>query len=230
MAKRNTKQGRSVAEPSVPLVTRRRVAYHEAGHAVAATLLRVRFSRVTIRPSKKAQRDGTLGCVRVRLRHSWVAELPWHPEATNGNLTRFFLQDMALGFAGWEAEQLFVSQPLFEGSAEDRDDVDSLFLWRGVPAAVVGDLKRLALARARTIVQEGSVAIRVVGVALLAQETLSDREVRELTARFLGDLRGWMARHRPQERQIARELAAQSAEFHRALRPLEQNPKRFVIP
>src|SRR5437016_2249213 len=89
-----------------------RTAYHEAGHAVAASWLRVPFRYVTIVPDEQ---DGSLGHIRFT-----ALSKDFGPDIESGSKVRRVLEPrIMVGLAGCAAEAKLVGRYNWVGAHRD---------------------------------------------------------------------------------------------------------------
>jgi ATP-dependent Zn protease len=115
MSARKTGSGRSKISKNAATVRREarllRTAYHEAGHAVAALLVRRRFKYVTVEPG-----DDNLGHVLYR---RWGES--FDPDLNSDSRTERRIENAVFtAFAGHAAEAIFVGRGNWIGSGQDR--------------------------------------------------------------------------------------------------------------
>ena len=165
-------------------MTSRRVAYHEAGHAVMHILERVPFQFVTITPDEES-RGHTLGCPPPR---------GLQPDCDTGPRVRSRIESLVrIELAGQVAEQILRGRKSWnQGSEHDLGNAVGLlqYLVDVDDNDTLDAYCRLLLLQTRNALRENWGIVEAVAAALLAEETLSAREVRRLAqgapGRFYG--------------------------------------------
>jgi hypothetical protein len=153
----------------------RATAYHEAGHAVAAHVLRMPIGITTVVPN--AER-GSLGHCEVRFPR-WL-EL-------DGELTpagRFWIERNAqVSFAGSEAERLFTGRYNHKGASSDYHSavVPAGYLYEGELLEIYLKLHQRC-ARALVSSEMWKPCIEAVAKQLLEKQTLRPLDVRQVIA------------------------------------------------
>ena len=148
----------------------RRTAYHEAGHAVQAERLGVRFTRVTIRSE-----GDSLGCVSLC---DWMPngdDLAATVEGRDG-----MERDMMVSLAGQAAERRKMGRASRHGWSGDRDSVVELALrFAGTGEQATVYVRWLEL-RVRDFISSplGWSWVDAVARELLERETLTEDEVK----------------------------------------------------
>jgi ATP-dependent Zn protease len=150
----------------------KRVAYHEAGHAVAAIEFRRAFKSVTVIPGANS-----LGHV---LMHRIPQSVIDDHEGGSGNLVdRFVEKDLLVSLAGPAAECEFFGRFDHRGASGDYRNCEdmALHIYDDVTA---GKYIAFLFSRARAFVRRANVWIRIEAVAeaLIVHKTLSARKVR----------------------------------------------------
>ena len=153
-------------------------AYHEAGHAVAAYILRVRFHYVTIKPDVEMGTAGHLLQVLHKNMLRWEMSEGW-PERYRTRLERLAM----ISLAGPVALELITGQPQWELAPDDaRTAIDMLSpLTRGEPDGADTYCDLLTW-RVRNILgapyPHYRRAIQALGYSLLIAETIKYRDAR----------------------------------------------------
>lgn len=160
-----------------------RVAYHEAGHAVAAALLHTHMRSASIIPNNS---QGSLGHVG---HHRWGKETP--DVYDSARIDRRLEQHIITVLAGPEAERKLFGRYNRVGASSDFDTAADLALYRtgGDPKEATLIIRWLAH-RTRTLVglETNWRLIEAVAKALMEHRRLSGQRVREIVGRTrLGD-------------------------------------------
>jgi hypothetical protein len=166
-----------------------RVAYHEAGHAVAACLFSMPLRAVTIVPGPRDSSGGrVLGSVALGMQSPPNWANPWLPEFEPKRGRRYIAQNIQMTLAGALAETLHTrcwQQPAEHAGNDD----ESLALHIGrplnsTPKATRDWVNRLRFQTLETL-RTPDVWAAVDGVAreLVRRNTLKGAEVRELVSR-----------------------------------------------
>ncbi len=155
-------------------------AYHEAGHAVAAVLLRCPVESITIEPGEDS---GCLGRCVLGDRPSWLC-----PDTSGGSRARFYIERrMMILLAGRVAESKHLGRPYHEGSEGDEDKIARLA--EVICGSDGEDQKFIAWLHARTVnllsVEEHWQAVERVVAELLERKTLKGAAVRRVVEQAL---------------------------------------------
>jgi ATP-dependent Zn protease len=151
-------------------------AHHEAGHAVAAVILRKQFRYVTIGFAVLSDGRRTFGHM------AWVPKGSFCPELDSEKRTRFICERSAIiHFAGPIAGARFLGRKRWgEGCTHDLDwaakMINHISRTRNESRA---NRKRLR-EQAEMLVSDHSIAIQAVACELLAKRRLSYQEVRRI--------------------------------------------------
>lgn len=149
---------------------RRVVAYHEAGHAVVAVVLGVRFQEVTVRPD-----TGTDGHIRYRRPVPGSAVLEgW----TDERLHRLVRREGLVLFAGDHAVKLGTGRRELQGAAGDREQMAELIGLLHSDGPIGAALWRYLNRWSLELVQGHWRAVERVAGALLVRQRLTESEVR----------------------------------------------------
>lgn len=158
----------------------KRVAYHEAGHAVAAYIVRRRWQYATIEPT-----DDSLGHIRY-----FPAPATFHPDADEDTRTRYRLEQYATtALGGVVAEAKLIGSHNWVGASADlRQAVDWLDYLSSGPdetGAYVGWM----LERTRGLLRQEHwwLAVEHLAAALLVHRRLDYRRCRQLIASAIDD-------------------------------------------
>jgi ATP-dependent Zn protease len=146
-------------------------AYHEAAHAVPAFVMNLKFHYVTIKPS-----DDSSGHVEHRRNPKW-----FQPELDNCDRVRLHGERHIVGsLAGQISEAKFRrKQPRYGMESDNRQAVDIAFELCGSQQASQKFLD-YCYAVSKDIVKGSWPDIKTVATALLARETLSYKDVRDV--------------------------------------------------
>ena len=162
---------------------RERVAYHEAGHAVASYVFRQRFHYVTIKADDEQESAGHLKSVLVKTMAKWEYSEGW-PEMYRARLERLAMSSLA----GVVAEGLMTGRHSWVRASKDtRTALDM------VSPLTNGDLEEAAryrdwlTCRVRRLLSPAHYqrSIKAVAHALLRNETVSYSEARAIIERAI---------------------------------------------
>ena len=147
------------------------IAYHEAGHAVTAWRIGLKFRYVTIKPD-----DDSLG----HLKHRKVPR-SFNPEISNSDRTFMYWQRrIVAGFAGQIAEGEFLGKhPRHGFESDDQNAINAAEYLTGSKKQWQKYLD-YCWAVAEDTVEASWKDIKSVAAALLERETLSYEEVRKV--------------------------------------------------
>lgn len=154
----------SAADPSAAL---RATAYHEAGHAVMATLLGRPIQKVSIEPGKMQFGPSRLGVCQMQKGRS--------------KASRDWLEDEVLIlFAGMVAESHFTGEYCRTGAAEDLRSIHRLVRSRPGSARQLERIERRFLDKTEYLLRADASAAAIAEVAreLIDKTTISGRAVR----------------------------------------------------
>ena len=169
--KRNAKQLKSTA-------------YHEAGYAVAAWVLRKAYEYVTIKPDGAT---GSLGHLRGEELPEWavseIKNLDYTPTAAffvSPKLKRYIERKVVIDYAGNAAEKIFTGRNNWSGAR-----VDSVNAWELLSRITYGDeeLKyyvKLLSTRARNLINCNWAAVEVLAAALVKWQTINSQKARRI--------------------------------------------------
>ena len=147
-------------------------AYHEAGHAVAAFVLRLKIGRrgVTIVPDK--ERD-MLGYVNI------TAQLRERPDCATSARTRARIEAWVAHLAGDIAERKFSGRRRFGGHS-DLLQASDLLEYISTSVEQFDARLRVASVGARDLIEDNWPSVQAVAEELLRKKTLSADEVAKL--------------------------------------------------
>lgn len=147
-------------------------AHHEAGHAVAAFLLKRRLRSVTIVPNSK---DGSLGSTNYRFKSGEVRDLSY--------MSRRHVEDhIIICFAGGIAEQRFRGRANHRASRSDHFEAVELALehiGRADEARAYADWLFVRTKNLLLHTPNAWRAVKAIATALLKFQTLSGKKVAE---------------------------------------------------
>jgi hypothetical protein len=100
---------------------RRHIAYHEAGHAVVAWALGVRFKHVTIKQTKKRG-----GYLHIGLKPDWMFKFNWErfEDGLSPRQHKYIENQIMISFAGATAQLEFTGKDDPDGCVEDFSDIE----------------------------------------------------------------------------------------------------------
>lgn len=151
--------------------TLKSTAYHEAGHAVAAWWLHLRFKKVSIRPD-----SDSLG--RLVHRKFKAAD---NPECNSSARIQLLMEKHAIcALAGREAQRKF--NPRSIRSYHHRSDYGQVIEYLSCRVADGEEIRlwaRLLVHRANALITFRWPAVKAVATALLERKTLTEQEVRD---------------------------------------------------
>jgi ATP-dependent Zn protease len=137
---------------------RKLIAYHEAGHAVAAAKLGVDFERISL-----VARKGSLG-------ESLLLVMPQRTEIERA---------IVVALAGFPAQEL-VARNIEAGGIRGAERDHEIAVRLAQLVGIAADDLRGLVASARALIHDNHASVRAVAEALLERETLTLPEVHEL--------------------------------------------------
>jgi len=163
------------------LTARERAAYHEAGHAVMAVLLRGRLASVTIDSNRKVCKDR--GAAGVTAHRKFAGnDFDEIRSGRGARKRRLIERAVQVYYAGSVAVSILVGRTDWEGAGKDLEELGDL-LWRITlseeEAVAYG---RWLWIRTRNILsgERFWAMVEAVAEALLERETLTAKEVRTI--------------------------------------------------
>lgn len=152
-------------------------AYHEAGHAVAAWILGLKFKQVTIHPTGR----GTLGCITELNAPRW-----FRPDLQMTPRIRVMAERRILVFfAGKCAQEQYLGKGVRTGYESDYDAAVALAAKLCSDSDVADAYLTYCLTAAKAVIRRNWSAVAAVAEALVEVETLSFGQVARLIASTL---------------------------------------------
>jgi hypothetical protein len=169
-----------------------RIAFHESGHAVAAALTGIEFTKVCLTPENKVcDSHGMIvtGYVKTHRPPDWVFPWNWNTKQDVKRAREYFRSDICMTLAGPLGETLFTGVWQQETRGEDSDEAlamhtaeiarDAYLSWTPKDSRdYVNRLRWQMLETLRT--PEVWAAVEVVARELVRRKTLTGAEVRAL--------------------------------------------------
>jgi len=147
-------------------------AYHEAGHAVVAWLLGLKFQNVTVKPNI----DGTLGCLSKLNAPKW-----FRPEVEMTARTRVMAERrIVVFFAGRSAQEQFLGKQIRSGFESDYDAGVALAAYFCSDSDVADAYLNYCRTVSRAIVRRYWAEVATIATALAGNETLTFSQVAKL--------------------------------------------------
>jgi Peptidase family M41 len=158
------------------------IAYHEAGHAVAAYILRRRFHYVTVKPEGDA--GGHMREVLIPSMAKWTDSLGW-PERYRARLEK----QAMISLAGAVALELITGDPQWLRASKDQDQaIDMVMALSEGSADEAGPYCDWLTARVRSLLGQAHYlrAIKALAYSLLIEETVDYRNARIIIEKAAG--------------------------------------------